>query len=367
VSGQLSVGLVGLLAGSPAAGVPRYTVALTRALDGVAPDFPELSISLITTDAGQRAVEARNIATHVPHLARPLRRGPLRLAAEQLLVPFRRTDLLHFFDLSGPVLSPFRPFTATIHDASVVRGQEFTPARRAYKQRLQPWAAGRARALVAVSAFAKDEAVELLGAQPGSVSVIHSGPGLLNAENGARATADEPYLLYVGGLAANKNLPFLVRAFAESRVGARLKLVGRAAPGTEETLEAIRSSSARDRIEIVSDASDLELDHLYRGAIALLHPSRYEGFGFTPLEAMSRGCPVLASDIPSLREVSGEGAMILPLAEPAWTDGIRRVCADGALRGDLRRRGAETVARYSWAKTARSLCELLLAVGRGES
>jgi len=107
------------------------------------------------------------------------------------------------------------------------------------------------------------------------------------------------------------------------------------------------------------------IDALYRSATALLLPSRYEGFGFTPLEAMTRGCPVLASDIPPLREVSGEGAMLLPLDdEDAWADGIRRIVADASLRDDLRRRGADTAAHYSWERTARELCGLFLRVSR---
>jgi glycosyltransferase involved in cell wall biosynthesis len=88
-------------------------------------------------------------------------------------------------------------------------------------------------------------------------------------------------------------------------------------------------------------------------------PSRYEGFGFPPLEAMARACPVLASDIPALREVSGDGALLLPLDDvDAWADAILRVARDGELRSDLRARGAARVARYSWDTTARAVCRL---------
>jgi glycosyltransferase involved in cell wall biosynthesis len=252
------------------------------------------------------------------------------------------------------------PFTATVHDAAVVRGGDLSGARRAYKSRLQPWAARRARGLVAVSQFAKDEAVRHLHADPERVTVIHSGPGLLETSGAAIPGQDGEYFLYVGGLAANKNLPFLVRAFEQAGVGARLKLVGRPAPGADELMDAVRASPVGDRIDVVSDADDAEVDRLYRGAVALLHPSLYEGFGFTPLEAMARGCPVLESDIPPLQEVSGDGAFVLPLDEPVWADAIRRVSSEDELRADLRRRGEATAARYSWDTTARSLCELFL-------
>jgi glycosyltransferase involved in cell wall biosynthesis len=128
----------------------------------------------------------------------------------------------------------------------------------------------------------------------------------------------------------------------------------------------VEGSSARDRIEIRPDASDREVDGLYRGAAMLVLPSRYEGFGFTALEAMARGCPVLESDIPALREVSGDGAWLLPVDDgDAWTDAMRRLLADEGLRLDLRRRGEATVSRYSWDDTARRLCRLFLRVGKG--
>ena len=71
----------------------------------------------------------------------------------------------------------------------------------------------------------------------------------------------------------------------------------------------------------------------------LLLPSRYEGFGFTALEAMTRGCPVFASDVPAVREISGDGAMLLPLDGAAWAAAMRRVLGDDRLREELRRRG----------------------------
>jgi phosphatidylinositol alpha-mannosyltransferase len=97
--------------------------------------------------------------------------------------------------------------------------------------------------------------------------------------------------------------------------------------------------------------------------VALLLPSTYEGFGFTPLEAMARGCPVLASDIPALREIAGDGAHLLPPhAEERWREAIEQVAGDAAFREGLRARGTATVARYSWDSTARGVLELFGAL-----
>lgn len=355
-----SVVLVGLIAGGHS-GIPRYAAALAQALDRVAPEFPQLRLSLVTTRAGADAVAPTNLRLREVRLAgRRFDAGPGRIACEQLVVAAQRADLLHFFDLSGPVLAPWQRFVTTIHDASVVHG--LRGAQHAYKRRLWPWALRRARAAVAVSQFAKDEAVRHLGARPESIAVVHSGPGLMTA-GGPGATNGRPagdaFLLYVGNLTPIKNLPFLVRAFDRADVPARLLLVGRPYQGSSELPDAIRRARARDRIEIVSDADDAAIDALYRSARALVLPSRYEGFGFTPLEAMARGCPVLASDIPPLREVSSPGALLLPLDdEEAWARAIQRVVADERVRAALRDRGTQTVARYSWDDTARRLCRL---------
>jgi glycosyltransferase involved in cell wall biosynthesis len=139
-------------------------------------------------------------------------------------------------------------------------------------------------------------------------------------------------------------------------------LVGRARGRSTELEQAILSGPHSDRIDVRLDVPDAELVHLYRSAFALLLPSTYEGFGFTALEAMAYGCPVLESDIPALREVSGTGAMLVPVNDLyAWAEAIRRVVADDNLRRELRSRGADAAARYSWAKTAREILALLAA------
>jgi glycosyltransferase involved in cell wall biosynthesis len=350
--------LVGLIAGGHS-GIPRYATALTQALDEVAPEFPALQLTLLTTAEGAAAVAARNLTVRDVHFrGETFNAGPGRIVAEQLALAAHRADLLHFFDLSAPLLAPWRPFVATIHDASVVHG--LRGMQHVYKRRLWPWALSRARATVAVSQFAKDEAVLHLGADRERITVIRSGPGLIRGgSNGHRRNGN--FLLYVGNLTPIKNLPFLVRAFDRADVPARLLLVGRAYQGSSELPDEIERAARREQIEVVSDADDPEIERLYRSATALVLPSRYEGFGFTPLEAMARGCPVLASDIPPIREISSPGALLLPLDdEAAWAEAIRRVVAEDSLREELRVRGAQTVARYSWQTTARELCRLFL-------
>jgi glycosyltransferase involved in cell wall biosynthesis len=323
-------------------------------------------MTLFTTRDGAEAVDAGRIAVRDFGLrSARFNAGPGRIAVEQALAATRRADLLHFFDFTGPLLAPWRPFVATVHDVSLAPG--LARRRHAYKRLVWPWAARRARALVAVSRFARDEAVHRLGVPAGKIEVILSGPGLMDASPAGRdgqAAPKSPFFLYVGDLAGRKNVPFLIRAFDRADVPANLLLVGRPDDDYSEIQAELDRARHADRVLFLDSASDEDVDLLYRSALALVMPSRYEGFGFTPLEAMARGCPVLASDIPAFREVSGTGALLVPLDEEGpWVDSFRRLATDESLRNDLRERGTQTVARYSWQQTARSLCRLFLAAG----
>lgn len=352
--------LVGFVAGG-VSGVPRHAATLASALDEVAREFPSLELRLLTTRQGADNISASQIQVDVPRgpLARG-KAGPRRILADQILAATASADLLHFFDLTGPVLTPRRPFVTTVHDALVSRG--FATARYTYKRRLHPWAASHARAVVAQSAFARDEAIQCLGVSPDRIAVIHPGPGLPAAQANGAPPPERPYLLCVGTFSPHKNLPFLIQAYYRAGVDADLLLVGQPR-GRKALRDVVASATVGGRVRIVADADDREVDRLYRGATALLLPSLYEGFGFTALEAMARGCPVLASDIPALREVCGSGAFLLPLEhEDAWVNAIRRVSNDERLRSELRQRGGETVASFSWQDSARSLCGLLESV-----
>jgi glycosyltransferase involved in cell wall biosynthesis len=352
--------LIGLIAGGYS-GIPRYAVRLARALDNVAGDFPELAVTLVTTERGAAEIEPRRLELEL--VRGPLRHanaGPARLAAEQVAAARGRADLLFFFDVMGPLLAPRRPFVAVAHDARPAHA--FIRRRWAYKRRLYPWVTRHAEALVAVSRFAADEMVEHFGADRARIRVVHSGPGLETdvPPRGDGTNAGRPFLLYLGALEANKNLGVLVEAHGRADADIDLVLAGRPGSGFEELRAQLDASPAAGRIRIEQAVDDRRADELYRTALALAHPARYEGFGFTPLEAMARGCPVLESDIPALREISGDGALLVPLEDvAAWADAIRRVATDGELRADLRARGAETVARYSWDAAARGVASLL--------
>ena len=166
---------------SGVSGVPRYTASLAREIDAIAPAFPGLELTLLTTRHFADTLSASHLAVRAIGPARRGLSGPLRLAAEQLAPIVAQSDVLHYFDVNAPLLDPRRRFVTTFHDASLVRtvATNFPLLRRGYKRRLYPWSLPRASAIVAVSEFAKEKRFATLASiRNGSSS---STPGQVSA------------------------------------------------------------------------------------------------------------------------------------------------------------------------------------------
>ena len=159
--------------------------------------------------------------------------------------------------------------------------------------------------------------------------------------------ADAPELLHVGANVPRKNLPLLLRLFAELRAripGARLVRVGGALDGEQQALAA--ELGIADAVVELPFLGRPVLAALYRRAAALLLPSEREGFGWPVLEAMACGTPVVASDLPPLREIAGDAAVFVPTDDPrAWAATVQGVLAGHG--EDLRPAALERAARHS--------------------
>ncbi len=154
----------------------------------------------------------------------------------------------------------------------------------------------------------------------------------------------EPYVLHVGSNLARKNREGVLRIFAKAAEGTDLRLVFAGVALSEDLLSLARELKVHERVIQVSKPEVRVLEALYNRARVLLFPSRWEGFGWPPIEAQACGCPVVASDIPPIAEVLGESAMLRPLDdEDGMAEQVRRLAFDEQYREQIRRNGLENV------------------------
>jgi glycosyltransferase involved in cell wall biosynthesis len=176
----------------------------------------------------------------------------------------------------------------------------------------------------------------------------------------------QPYLLHVGQAYPHKNLRRLLQAFAQvapAHPELRLVLAGKPHPTETPQLKAMAAElGLRQRVEFWAYVPYAELPDLYRGALAFVFPSLWEGFGLPVLEAMACGTPVITSAGSGTEEVAGDAALLVdPGAVEVLADAMRAILGQPALRGSLRALGVARAGCYSWGSTARAT---LLAIER---
>ncbi len=173
-----------------------------------------------------------------------------------------------------------------------------------------------------------------------------------------------PYVLYVGSEDPRKNLRRLLEAFAglsKVRPEVRLLKVGAARFEQErrDLTSFIERLGLKEKVLFFDQVSDKDLTYFYNIAQVFVFPSLYEGFGLPPLEAMACGTPVISSNASSLPEVIGEAGLIVnPLDVEEMSRAIEQVLGNRQLQSDLRKRGFDQAARFTWEKTAQQTLEV---------
>ncbi|MDA8061506.1 MAG: glycosyltransferase family 1 protein [Actinomycetota bacterium] len=361
---RVAINVEQLLSPSPG-GIGRYTAQLVMLLRSIAPaDDPvpfvarhrpsEVAAALTGSGLGPSAV--------VLPFPRPLlyetwvRFGlpALRWGAPEL----RGVDLVHAPSVAVPGRSP-APLVVTVHDAAPeLFPDAFTPRGRRWHARGAAAAARRADLVIVPSAAAGEEVVELTPVPAERVRVVHhavcspASPRPLDASRRqALGIGDAPYVLWVGSLEPRKGLATLIEAMAAlgpaGRRGCRLVLAG--FPGwlpAGLVPDAARKSLGADLLQ-VGRVDDATLWGLLAGAAVFAFPSRHEGFGLPPLEAMSQGAPVVASDLPVLREVLGPAALYVPPGRAeAWAARIAELLGDDGARAEMSAAGRARAALF---------------------
>jgi glycosyltransferase involved in cell wall biosynthesis len=292
---------------------------------------------------------------------------------EQFSLPLLANDANVLFApaYTGPIIGR-TPIVLTIHDVSFAAHPEWFAWREGLRRRLLTRVSGqRAARIITVSGFSKREIVRRLGLYPDKVEVIYSGVHqVLPAASVVSATPEvresHPLILYVGSIFNRRHVPELIQGFAQLATrhpGARLTLVGdnRTMPRVDIS-GLIAASGVAHRIRMREYISDEELAALYADASAFAFLSDYEGFGFTPLEALAVGVPPVVLDTEVAREIYGPSAIYAAQPKPELiAEALETVLWNQADRQRLLDAAPGVLARYSWRECAHRTLQVLLA------
>jgi glycosyltransferase involved in cell wall biosynthesis len=344
-------------------GVGYYTEHLADAL--IASAGPDDDLVLI----GNRAVApelARRWAGRL-HIAGARRRYLWIQTDAGRLLEQTGTDLALFPNYLAPLASPC-PYVNVIHDMAIYRTpQFFTLRKRAVVGALLPLVTRGAAAVATVSESSRADVRQLLGVSDDRLILLPGAPhpdcrpasDLAVADVRARHGLKRPYLLTVGTLEPRKNLPLLLRAFDRLPPTVDLVVVGgKGWYDTELRAELARRLPA-GRVHVLGYVSQSDLVALYSGTVAMAYPSHFEGFGLPVVEAMACGAPVVATDVPALREASGGAATLVPPGDDvALAEALQRLIVDPDARARARELGLRRAAALSWEASAARLWAL---------
>lgn len=302
---------------------------------------------------------------------------------EQILFPIlllrHRCSVVHFTHFNVPILYR-KKFVLTVHDLILFHFPTIRATTRSFMGYwIKYWAYRiilrsallRAKRVITVSLYARRDIAENFPIKEGEITVTYQAATTLSPQDNVEAlvTSDSKkrveygilgrYFLYVGNAYPHKNLERLLEAFASlSGDSLQLVLVGKM-DYFYNRLRRFTESQEMQNVVFTGEVSDAMLADLYRGTIAYVFPSLYEGFGLPPLEAMSLNVPVLAAQRTSLPEVLGSAALYFnPEDVNDIAQKMQSVLEDEELRNQLRKSGITQVQKFSWKQLAKDTQEV---------
>lgn len=344
----------------PCTGVERYSYELCRAMHNSGSDF-----TIICPKSGEIRKEYDVSGMKIVRYGV----GSSHLW-EQFVLPIffigKHDYLIISFMGLGPVLIPNK--VITIHDLSFLHNKSWFSKRYYYYYRLlTPLAARTSKHIITVSEFSKKEIHKYYGfLSNDDISVIYNAPNHSKCGNNSGITENcresyEPglYILAVSSIDPRKNFKTLLKAFVGMN-DCHLKIVGTESKAFRKTVR----DNTSGNIEWLGRVDDEKLFQLYHNAAAFISPSLYEGFGLPLIEAMSSGCPVLASDIDVFREVCGDSAIYFnPNSAHDIENKMRVVLSmDEAERMQMIEKGQKNAMRFSWESSANKLINTLKSI-----
>lgn len=342
----------------PPDGVSRYSLELLRRVPALMPRDQVFGV-------GREAAIHRQVPGARVLSARSRPAG----AAEQVELPWllrsRRVGVFHATTFSAPAVGGGRT-VMTLHDMIYLDlpglyGRYLDRYFRTATRRL----AREAAAVVTVSEFSRRQIERHFQVPAERIEVVpcgidarfHPASGEEVADLRARLGLPADFLLYVGGFVAHKNVPSLLRAYARVKDAPPLVLCGRGSEGVRPEIDRLGLAS---RVLTVPGQGHDALPALYTAARAFVFPSRYEGFGLPPMEALACGTPTVVSDAGSLPEVTGGAALTYPVDdEQALAERLREILGLPAdRRAGMAMAGRVQAAQFTWERTARRMAAI---------
>ena len=372
MTGRFRIGVDARAFRSPAGGVRRYAAEIYQRLAAMA-DVEIVAIGAEAADDLPPALTRRPATAFPSNLGWTALSLPLSARGAAL-------DVFHAPAYTAPLWG-VHPQAVTIHDVSYERVPEWN----AYKDdRARRWfyrrSALAADRVITDSEFSRGEIAAAYGIDPSRIAVVPLAaaaaftpgpvdPSLLPPK------VRQPYVLHVGDLQVRRNLKTALAAVLQVRKSARkadppddfTARVSLVCCGVDRGIGVelkVQAGAAGDidALVLTGAVRDDALVNLYRGASALVYPSRYEGFGLPLLEAMQCGVPVVAANAASIPEVVGSaGPLLEPLDVPAWASALRDIVSSAPRAGELRDASIARAARFSWDRTAQDTLAVLRA------
>lgn len=264
-----------------------------------------------------------------------------------------RRNVEHYFSPGyNPPLGKPCSFSFTIHDLMLLDLPQLrSVAKNGYFEFVVKPGIKNAAVVFTVSEYSRQRIIDWSGASAEKVVCVGNGVDIKYCPEGVRWSHPRPYLLYVGNQRAHKNVEALIDAFAASTASKEFDLL-LSGNLTESVAEKVHSNHLERQVYGLGMVPEEMLPSLYRGAHALVMPSKYEGFGLPLVEAMACGTPVFASDRTAIPEVCAEAAFYFnPDQLESMVDALNQL-TDEALLRRLKEAGVARAAAFRWEEVA---------------
>lgn len=299
----------------------------------------------------------------------PPTRHPLLIMYWMEFAVKRKLDLLKIdVFLSGDTYLSLRSKVPTVlvtHDLAYLHYPDHIPfSHRMHYQYYFPRFHKKAKEIIAVSTYTKEDIIDKYGISPEKITVAHNAPNgyfypiekNVQAAIRAEISNGKPYFVYLGSIHPRKNVVNLIKAFnlfkKESGKDYQLLIIGRPAWNTSAFYEAIEASPYKEEI-IHRQFDRKDLPKYLGSAEALCYVSLFEGFGIPIVEAFEAGIPVITSNVSSMPEVAGDAALLADPADPSSIkEQLLKISSDPKIQEEFIQKGFDRLKKFKWENTA---------------